>query len=621
MAKLPLPPGWTWEQIDEAAELLTRLRESYLGDPVRLEKFARYDLAQDVFDDKKVLTHLNQGDIEPYGIPEMRKQVKGVTRMVASAFDMAEPYFILKGGTDSENREAREHDAHLANEAAEYPAKVRESARFAAIKMRGPFRLSWEVRRRGEGWMDSAMVKDQELEFAGPKRESIRPEDLIVYPLSQQELTSMRMIGFRFDRPMFEIWEAQARGEYFDQEDVDIQAIHEQRTSAENEEDWAPNLVYCVAKLPPGMDRSKALQGYECIFVPSCRKMLFMAPYTFPMPLIFAPGFEFDPLEFWATHSLASSMFEPLTMLNDAQTTRMLAGVAASKKVIFVTGHPGEMVTEQLNQGDMVTVRGDAQITPIETSTPAAGDLQALAEEARKDGQGVTGHSDVANGQLPEASQTATATGGALQGTADEGEEKRRNFLREEIRAQIAVHLLIQRNFKTFKQFHGDRLMTKKASDWKPSYTIAPNAQGPQNNPFLTSQKLRDFIEFLTSLGVPWLEDVEGGKAENIGVAISKHEFIKAIEQNMDLPMTTEKIIVDTSEIAPIQDDPLAGGSPLAIGGAEELFGLEGAGLPPELLDLLIAGGPEGMVPGLPMGMAGAEPPPIGIPGDFPIPL
>lgn len=622
--------------MQQAAALICRMIEDSLTDPERVRKFERYQLAQDVFDDKTILSHIEIApDIEPYGIPQTRKQVKGAIRMVAGSFDGADPYYVFKGGSQeapSELREARENDTQLALETDQYTEHVRETARLAAIWCRGPFRVTWEERRKGEGWINSALVPEGDMEFVGPHRETIMPGDFVPYPLSAKQLVRCRLVGHRFDLPMSTIWQRQDDAEYFDKENVEVAALHEQTGPATENKDFRPNLYSVLVKLPPGMDDSKPLEPYRCTVVKSQITMLSMEESDKPLDY-FAPGYEFDPKEVYATHSLASSMFEPQTMLNDAQTIRMLAGIAASKRLTFITGYTGEPVTSSPYMlGDTVYLRGAAKVQSVDTSSPSDRDLASLAEEARKDAQGVTGFSEVAAGQLPEASQSATATSGALAGTADEGEEKRRNFFAEEIRYVQYVQLLIYRNFQAFKRFHRDRLKTTKASDWKPQFTIAPNGLGPSNNPELTIRKLDTLAGAFQKLGIPWLEDVEAGTAPNIGVAVSKKELAKAIEQNLDLPMNTEKIIVDTTSIAappPVQP-PIgggAGGFPQG-GGPDAILGPAGnGGIPPELLALLAGGQPPGIpppmalappggqygLPGLPVGVG------AGLPGGIPL--
>ena len=612
--KLAIPSGWTEESMAEAADLIVRLTDTAWSDPTFTEKKSRYQLAQDVFDDKEILTNVNiVREMEPYGVPLLRRQVKGAVRLVVSAFNGANPYYIFRGNSaepDTELREAREQDTQMMLETMGYKKCLRETGRLGALWARGPYTCDWEEKPKGNGWLDASQVKDGEMEYVGPTRTSILPKDLILYPLSQTELTEMRMVGYRTDLPMFEIWEKQDSGVYFDRETIEVEPHHDQDTAVHSEEDYAPDLLCVIVKLPPGMDRKKPLQAYRCTVAKNQKAMVMMKPYDLPMPNIFAPGFELDPMEFWPSHSLASSMFELQAIVNDTVMARMLGGIAASKKLHYITGRIGEMVTHHFEIGDAIHLPGDAKVYPVDTGTPPDRSLSELSLEARQDAQGVTGFSEVAAGQLPDANQTATATGGALAGTAEEGEEKRQTFFDEELRFIQLIQIYAYRNFKALKKFYGDRLRTKSAKDWQVPFTIEPNGQGPSNNPELTITKLKALVELLASLGIPWLEDVESGAAPNIGLAISKTEFAKAVEQNLDLSMSTEKILVDTTNLAVVPPEPVPAAGFVPTGSPADI-----GGIPPELLGALAGGVPDpfmGVAPGPPDLMLGA--------GQLPIP-
>lgn len=627
---LGLPSGWTLDQIQEATSLVIRQIDAYNSDPLKVRRFDRYNFAQDIFDDNQVPSNLSIiEDVDPKNYPLLRTQVKGATRMVVSAFNGADPYYIFKGGDDTDAREAREKDTQLALETDNYKAKLREIARLAAIKARGPYRIVWEERKKGQGWItpgiEVTQVQDGEYEFVGPRRETIAPEDFGIYPLSEFTINDTRSVWHRWSAPMYEIWEQQERGEWFSREMADSQPMHEQPNVAEEPEDYAPNIYTGIFRLPPGMDRSKPLQAYRMILLHGQQLCLYMEPYDLPMPEYFAPGFEYDPLQFWPTHSLASSVIEMQAELNDVQFIRLMGAVASAIRTVLASGFVGESTTTALTLGKIMQFRGDPKFMVVDTTNPPSGDLGNLAEQAREYAEAVSGFSQVAAGQLPEASQTATATGGALQGTADEGEEKRQNFLEEEIRAVQFVQILIRRNFKAFKMFHKKRLMTTKASDWDEQYTIGPNGQGPNNNPQATIDKLGQLVEILTKLGIPWLEDLEMGAAQDIGIAISKKELVKALEQNFDFPMSMEKIVVDTSKLnisgvngqpPPVDfgagpSGPFGPEAGLPVGGDPTAVG----GIPPELLAMLAGAGLPGQVPMDPS-MAGMPPPPqFGPPG------
>lgn len=598
------PKEWSDPNVrKECASYLIRIIDTGRSDGTLTQKFARYQMAQDVFDDYKILSKVDlKTDIAPYQVPLLRQMVKGVSRLVVSAFNGADPYYIVKGGdTDSlDVREAIQKDLQLILEADSYRDKIRETARTAAIWCRGPFRITWQKRMKGEGWASPTSANAPDVEFAGPARETILPQDLGMYPLSQIYLTEMRAIWHRFDRPMYEIWAAQDSGEYFSRDELEVkvadgdnvvtvQAQHEQKTAAEFEEDYAPNLYHMIVKLWPGMDKTKPMRAYRVVIAYAQEDLLAISEYDEPTPEYFAPGFDLDPMEFWATNSVASSVFELQSIINDITTARIEAGVAATHKTIFVKNYTGEMTSFALDMGSVIPVQGNPDFFQVDTSNPPTKDLAMLSEEMRREMEGTAGFSQISAGQLPPANQTATASGIAANATSDEGEEKRQVFLAEEVRAVKFIQHLCAKHYEDLQAFYGDRLKTKSAEEWRFTFEIAPNGQGPENNPVMTLSRMDSLLKAAQVLKIPTLQDVEKNPSLNIGVAIDVAQMFKAMEQNVNLPMNTEKIIVDTSQLA-----GFAQGSPLALPAPGET-GAEG--FPPELLAALAQAGAGGALP------------------------
>lgn len=605
--KFKPPAEWSDPLVrDNLASSLKRMIDDAQSDSTIQERMERYKLAQKVFDDEEVMTKIDLGDdFMPFQLPLTRRQVNGAARTVASQFNGADPFYIFKGGDDSKLRDAREKDTQLLLEADSYKNKVRDSARIAAIWARGIFRIKFEVKDRGEGWVNPKDIKDSDIVFAGPARESILPEDFIFYPLTQQSIVNTRMVGHRFDRPMYEVWQMQDDGDYFDKETLEIQPYNDHNTPTTEVENYALDLYHLIVKTYPGEDKKKPMKAYRVVLGYSQEKILAISEYTLPMPEYFAPGFFYDPNAFWPTHSLASSMAEIQCILNDAMSIRIWSGAANVSPNTFISGYmPGEETTFKMGIGTVLLSRGNPTITRMPPSPQAGGDLENICAEMVSSAEAVTGFSTNAAGGVTPHKVTATETAQIANGVSEEGEEKRTNFMEEELRFVRFIQTLvaIPENFEALKKFYGDRWQTKGPADWEAKFEIAPNGQGLNNNPQTTIQKLEMMVQTLPQLGIPKLDDVRSGAAPNTGVAIDTEEVARVLVQNLDFPFSTDKILVDTT------NEPTPPPQPVP----EQQLGLPGqdassGGIPPEFLHALLAGGAG--IPGpMDAGTQGGEP-------------
>lgn len=638
-----LPEEWRDDLVrDEAASYIVQLIDTARTDSTIQQKFKRYSVAQDVYDDKQILTKIEFDlDITPYQDPHFKTQVNGAARMVASTFNGSDPYYVFKGGTDSDLRQKRERDTHMILEQDGYKDKIRESARLAAIWTRGTYRITNEYRTRSETW-ENTDINDKNLDFCGPARETILPQDMVVYPLAQTDMQGFRFVGHRFDRPMYEIWQAQDNGDYIarsqvefpdpaktkapkkatgvtqakgKKQTVDLLGQHDQPTAALFEEDYSPNLYHLIIKIWPGMNRNLPMKAYRMVIAYDEQQILLISPYDYPIPEYFAPGFMYDPVMFWAENSIATSMFETQTIINDSITARLLSAYAAAKPILFVSG---AMLTEQqsfpMSLGQVYNIPGDPKFYSVSGANNPSKDLGILTQEERLSAEKVTGFSSIAQGAVPPPNTTATASAGALQGTSEEGEEKRANFFAEELRMVKFLQIMIRKNFKAIKKFYGDRMQTTSAKDWEPEFEIGVNSQGPNNNPMIVGPKLQTLYQSIRELDIPWAEDIARGASPDEGLAVSKKTFFKLQVNSLDLPFNTEGLVVDTSEQPIAQNNP----EPSPFGG--QIPGA-GGGIPPQLLGPL-AQGAQGLSPGMAGGpqtpMPPPSPAPLGIGGGLP---
>jgi len=160
-SKAKIPKGWDAASMGSAVVKIKEMIDAYNNDPRRKKKFGRYQFAQDIYDDEKIPSNLVIiKDADPKNYPLIRKQVKGCARLVVSAINGANPYYVFTGEGDNDLRDAREGDTQIVLEADKYKTKLRESARIAALHARSPYRIVWNEVREGEGWRNVNEVKD-----------------------------------------------------------------------------------------------------------------------------------------------------------------------------------------------------------------------------------------------------------------------------------------------------------------------------------------------------------------------------------------------------------------------------------------------------------------------------
>lgn len=575
-----------------AAQVVGQMWRSFASDPARNEKFRRYEMALKVYNDEIAVSGIEvTPGVDPIQLPLLSTRVDKVVEGLCSQVTNANPVFVFTGGPrDSiDLREAREHDTHLALVSDGFKSKLREIARSAAIQAIGPFRVTWRTVRRGEGWLDSQQVRSGDIVFAGPTIEPFKADEWVGYPTYARSVDDMRLFGHTFPMSVREIEERQRSDEWITEEQGAIlsKSHSQQGSNADYVEDYAPTLGCFVVFLPIGMEEGAEWRRYRVVIQEDTDVLLSIEEYEHPDSEYFLPWLRRDTGEFYPSHSVASKLLRSQSAFNDINTARILNGIASAKKTILASGFLDAMDTLSLGFGQLLAFRGDPRFTVIDGGGDIRG-LDAMSADVERSADGASGVSQVSAGQLPEANQTATATATAAAGASLAIEEYQENFYTEIVRAVHFCQYLIAKHFADFKKYHGENLQTKAASDWRPTFDIAPHSQGLANDPRAVMEKLSVLIGMAQQLGVPFVEDVMGDPYK---VIMSKQELFSAALSNLDFPFSMEKVVMDVSEEADGEN----------IGDVEEGSGSEFSAdpgvlaevsrfLPPELLDPLSGG-------------------------------
>lgn len=604
--KLTPPSGFESAEIRQrAAAFVCRIVDAIKTDPRRTESLTRSKIAQDVIDDKIVLSSLVfVKDIEPYQPDLISQRVEGVTGDVCGGYHGQEPFFVAKGGPDDEQREAREHDTHLALVADNFPTKIWEIGRSTAIWARGAFHTTYETEYYGQSYGGKAQTK--EIEFSGPRDRVIKPEDFFPYPTWETDLHKMRAVGHRFRQARYDIMACQAAGTYFD--DVEIgHGTSEPDHSSESSDDDAPEMYHFIIGLRAGDflkdgddfmaaedledAKKRPMVAFRVVVLYEPCAMLLIKEYDLPECEYFSPTMTRDTGEFYPTHSIASKGLSAQTLYNDAVTGDVLSVVAAAKVPVLASGFVSDMDTIDIGLGTLIGFRGNPQFFSPPIRANAGQAMGAIADRMERVADGAMGRSQVLGGQLPDPDQTATATAGAIQGGEKRSENHADLFNAEIARSVRFKNLLIHRNWPDFAKFHGDKLWTRSRADWARRYEFGANGQGPSNNPEATRQKIELFVDSAMKIGTKFAEDLDPNQGQT---ALSREKVLLGMYEVLDFSQDFRDAIVR------LQPPPVQGGEDGA--GGDGLGGFPGGdpglpadgmvgplgGVPPELLEELL---------------------------------
>lgn len=600
------------------------------------DKFDRYDLAQRVYDDKEVMSSLDfLEDYTPYNVPLLQIRVRGLVQNVCGGYTTMSPYWVLKGGRDEERRSAAESDLTRAFEMAGFDLKVRQMGYVAALKARGPARLTYQTLREGS-FGDTQGAGDGDVVYSGLVLDPIRAERMVIYPTYAPNPAKSLMVGHWFEEPAIEIREKQLDGEYFDDWDPlgtdDSGYTDEGRTpTIVDDAEEAPVRVYdtLVRLRAPTRgqgtgDRDQDEENevgeelgerrwYRVIWAYTSEEVLRIEEYDAPTPNYFAPCFEQEIDEFYPEHSPATRLLELQAIVNDAISLKIFGGAQNAFMTVLASGFVADAQTVRIGIGQLVGFKGNPQFVPIPSNFNPRG-TESAAMDAERYADGIAGVSRMSQGQ-PLDNATATEAGILAQGQASGMAEQRVMFGDELVRmAKHGLHLLAE-NFRDWKRYNGEMVSAPSKAAYQDRYILEINGKTSGNNPKGVIEKTKALIEAAKALGIHTLPTTK---------QLSADALIEVILNALEFHVSTAKIVKDTAEeMKKIQDAQNAKVPPFPLPGAPA-----GPGVPPGV-DPALAGllanlgqpGPGPIPPGMggppPVGPAGGAMPP-GVPGPIP---
>ena len=587
-SKLKPPPGFDALDVrKKVAEKLRLMIDAVKSDPIRLARLRRMDLAAEVYDDEQVLSSIDLEDVTPYQVQLIEPRVTAMVSRAFGSIDDADPNFQLTGG-DEMIRERAEKDLQYALEKSQFNAALRIAGKEACLRCRGPFRVTYQTVKKDQGWhaLAGQSQPGEDTVYSGLVFDPIEMGDtpqgnpnFVWYPTHVRQLEDCRLIAHRFELTIWQIMQRQDRGEYFD--DVDIELFHDQESFVEGWEDDSPDLYSGVAWLPEGgayLDSGATgdaraavakIKPYRFTLAYDQQELLKLTPYTEVRPEYFAPGLWYEAHDFLSKNSLASKMIETQTIYNDSYTVQIAGNVASAFLTALATGGMGDIETFPTGVGRVIFMRGNPQIT-VMPSRFTGGTLPQIAADMRDSADAQSRIATTGLGMLPEASQTATATSGAMAGQAEGVRDAIKAVDIELRKAMLYCLELLAANWTAFSYYNAGALMCQSAADLIGPYDVKRNVTSMNNSPEAVTAALEMVLGTAERLEIPIMPGTK--------VLVGDELFQVALNAS-GLPANTEKVLIDIGPAleatAPFQEQGL-GGLPLP----GDLTG----GIPPELL-------------------------------------
>lgn len=631
------PDGWSYDSCKGLGGKLKRMVNAYEASVG--ERFDRYALAQRVYDDKEVMSSLDfLEDYTPYNVPLTQIRVRGLVQNVCGGYTSMSPYWVVKGGKSEEWRNAAEDDLTKAFEMANFDLKVRQMGYVAALKARGPARLTYQTIREGAfGDTQGAGTGMDDVVYSGLVLDPIRAERFVLYPTYAPTTSKALLVGHWFEESAIAIREKQMDGEYCDEWDPtgsdDGGLSDDDRTPTivddleEAQVRVYDTLVYMAPLKDSGRDEGQGTRDEEAddddseeggsesepddkddksdmrrrwfrvIWAYTSEEILRVEEYEDPTPNYFAPAFEEEIDEFFPEHSPATRLLELQAIVNDAISLKIFGGAQNAFLTVLASGWlPKKEQTVRLGIGQLVAFEGNPTFTALPSKFDPRG-TESAAQDAERYADGVSGSSQMAQGQALKGDQTATEAGILAAGTSASMSEQRLVFGSELVRmAKYGLYLLGE-NYKEWRKFNGETVKAKSAKAYQDRYTLEINGKSAGNNPQVTTQKVKALMEAAAALGI---------RLDKTQLTLNPEALFDVVMNSLEFHVSTARIVNDPAQQPEVMNEDRT--SIPEPGSVAEALGLPGGGpVDPGLLAALAQGPGAGA---LPAGVGGI--PPVG---------
>lgn len=484
------------------------------------EPFATYDLAEDSYNDVEVMSSLDFiEDCDPYNMPLLKIRVNGLVQNVCGGFTGTSPYLIVKNGKSEDDRESAEKDLQYAWELAKFDLKSRQMGKEAAIRARGPVRVTFQEIKPGDS-NSGQSTADGPLSYVGLVFDPIPAERSVFYPTNVGDIQNCTLVGHWFEEIVDAVIDKQIDGEYIDDWNplgMDDSGLTDKGntptiTSKPGHKSLKNYSLY-IKMRPPQEESESEMEDakpvnrqprrwYEVVLCRTSQEILKIEEYEDPWPPLFAPCFDDDIEEIWPVHSVASSLLELQAIMNDQAALGIFGSAQAAFLTVLASNFVTDAQTVKLGIGKLLGFKGDPKFTALPNNFNAS-NIEGIVRMVERYADGLSQHSQISQGQAPPKNTTATEIE-ALIGSTIVGTQAQRVYFSDEIvrMGQFSLYLLAK-HFKTWKRFHGKSLKASKAKSYSDHYSLEINGKAQANTSQAVVSKIRILIEALEKLKVP----------------------------------------------------------------------------------------------------------------------